>query len=536
MALTSTQQVALNKVAQSFGQSTPNSAQTAAAQNLQSSFAGNSPTTLQKAPVGNLPVLQGQTQNDGTVKWMPTQSAISATSLSSPQAPINLPSARGSIGGAGLGSTGGTLAGNNAGLEGLLSPLGYTQDANGLFTYKAPATNAQDPQSLDSLMASLIPKQESVLNSSEVQNQNQVIEQKRQAAQTYTNQLNSVIAKSQADILSTQGQGRGIPEAIIGGQQAQINREAAIQALPIQAALSAAQGDLSMAQDHLKQLVDIKTEEVQNTFQYKMNYYNAVKEVATKKQAAQIDALEKKATQENALQTNNLDYAQTLATSAFNNGQAQIGASLMKLMSNPASPTFMNDVARYAGQIIDPNVALDTQLKQAQISSANRANQPSVAGTTGATTLTGKPQTQAQVIAAGYAQRASEADTIISGFGDKFTGLQSYVGQSLPNFLKSSERQQYEQAKRNFVNAVLRPESGAVISEQEFKNADKQYFPQPGDGQAVIAQKATNRQTKISSLYSAGNVAQQATPGSVIEDADGKRYTVGADGETLTAI
>jgi len=37
----------------------------------------------------------------------------------------------------------------------------------------------------------------------------------------------------------------------------------------------------------------------------------------------------------------------------------------------------------------------------------------------------------------------------------------------------------FEQAKKNFVNAVLRLESGAVISPSEFTNADKQYFPQP---------------------------------------------------------
>jgi len=57
--------------------------------------------------------------------------------------------------------------------------------------------------------------------------------------------------------------------------------------------------------------------------------------------------------------------------------------------------------------------------------------------------------------------------------------------------------QQVEQAQRDFINAVLRRESGAVIADSEFDNARKQYFPQPGDSDAVKSQKAANRQRAI---------------------------------------
>lgn len=57
----------------------------------------------------------------------------------------------------------------------------------------------------------------------------------------------------------------------------------------------------------------------------------------------------------------------------------------------------------------------------------------------------------------------------------------------------SESQKQYEQAQRDFVNAVLRRESGASISPAEFDNARKQYFPQPNDPPSVIAQKARNR-------------------------------------------
>lgn len=74
-----------------------------------------------------------------------------------------------------------------------------------------------------------------------------------------------------------------------------------------------------------------------------------------------------------------------------------------------------------------------------------------------------------------------------------------------PNSFKSDERQSFEQAQRNFINAVLRKESGASISEPEFRNAREQYFPQPGDGTEVLAQKARNRAQAIAGLKAVGS-------------------------------
>ena len=58
----------------------------------------------------------------------------------------------------------------------------------------------------------------------------------------------------------------------------------------------------------------------------------------------------------------------------------------------------------------------------------------------------------------------------------------------------------YEQAKRNFINAKLRDESGATISPSEFENADLQYFPQRGDSEEVVAQKRRGRQVVIEGM------------------------------------
>jgi len=72
--------------------------------------------------------------------------------------------------------------------------------------------------------------------------------------------------------------------------------------------------------------------------------------------------------------------------------------------------------------------------------------------------------------------------------------------QKVPYLFKSDEYKQIEQAQRDFVNAVLREESGAAIAESEFENAIKQYFPQPGDTAEVVRQKQINRQQQFEKL------------------------------------
>ena len=129
--------------------------------------------------------------------------------------------------------------------------------------------------------------------------------------------------------------------------------------------------------------------------------------------------------------------------------------------------------------------------------------------------------TDTQRVTALFADRAREAEEILSGTGKKGTpsykpGVQGQGSSfwqnaraQVPvfgNSLVSDDYQKYDQAKRNFVNAVLRKESGAVIGKDEFANADLQYFPQPFDTPEVIAQKTRNRQTAIEGLKrAAGN-------------------------------
>jgi hypothetical protein len=156
----------------------------------------------------------------------------------------------------------------------------------------------------------------------------------------------------------------------------------------------------------------------------------------------------------------------------------------------------------------------------------------------GAGPLLSTTQNEAQANAALFAKRVEDANASIDRLGGAtdLTSIRSATEGKLPNVAKSSNIQQFEQAKRNFVNAVLRRESGAAISASEFSEANKQYFPQFGDSKEVLDQKRLNRITAIEGLYNAAGVrkevgqaqGQQSGPSKVASDADYNALPPGA--------
>jgi hypothetical protein len=117
-----------------------------------------------------------------------------------------------------------------------------------------------------------------------------------------------------------------------------------------------------------------------------------------------------------------------------------------------------------------------------------------------------KGMNEAQAKAAGFADRIAESTPVLDqgavGVEARFlSGLPGGIG----NFALTPNQQTFLQAERNFINSVLRRESGAVISEEEFANARQQYIPQPGDSEKVLEQKRRNRETvKRSFMRDAG--------------------------------
>jgi hypothetical protein len=172
--------------------------------------------------------------------------------------------------------------------------------------------------------------------------------------------------------------------------------------------------------------------------------------------------------------------------------------------------------------------------------------------------------TEFQGKSAVFGDRASEADRLITELTGQYNpsavnakvsaGEVPLVGGalgSLANAALSAEGQRAEQAQRDFINAVLRQESGAAIGASEFDNARKQYFPQPNDKPENIAQKARNRRLAVQGLqrnagpsYQANGGAPAANPAPATNangwalhvDAAGNRAYVSPDGAQFEEV
>lgn len=117
-----------------------------------------------------------------------------------------------------------------------------------------------------------------------------------------------------------------------------------------------------------------------------------------------------------------------------------------------------------------------------------------------------------------YLRRGSEANALLDdlagnmtatggqqgsrGVADVFLrGLPGGIGESSAvNALVSPERQQAEQAAREFLSAVLRKDTGAAITAQEFEIYGRTYLPQPGDSAATLKQKETARRVALDAI------------------------------------
>lgn len=139
--------------------------------------------------------------------------------------------------------------------------------------------------------------------------------------------------------------------------------------------------------------------------------------------------------------------------------------------------------------------------------------------------------TEAQTNATQFANRmedaekslaAVESDITAGGWGvlkDRVArgvteGQYNPVPRGATNFMVSDKFQRFEQGKSQFITALLRKESGAAISQSEFDRYDKEFFPQMGDGKAVIEQKQAARKVAIEAMKK-GAGPSYAPPASV---------------------
>jgi hypothetical protein len=139
--------------------------------------------------------------------------------------------------------------------------------------------------------------------------------------------------------------------------------------------------------------------------------------------------------------------------------------------------------------------------------------QTQIAGAKSAAAENAKNPADTQYAAAGFATRMEQAerklgDLLARGFDPTLAKVQAQeaMGGPLEGF-KSGDVKVYEQAKNDFISAVLRKESGAAIGEQERAAEEAKYFPRVGDTPEVIANKAASRNQAFVNLKTQGGRA-----------------------------
>jgi hypothetical protein len=165
-----------------------------------------------------------------------------------------------------------------------------------------------------------------------------------------------------------------------------------------------------------------------------------------------------------------------------------------------------------------------------------------------------KPATDAQNLASGFYDRMTSSSAIINapaigedgnpildpktkkpltleevaGRPEKFAQLYRNIPglSTLGNVVESPLRQQYRQAQENWVRANLRKESGAVIGEEEMKSEIATYFPQIGDDDKTIKQKAESRKVTENAMRKNAGLAVSSTQENVAKKPKSKVFTL----------
>lgn len=310
----------------------------------------------------------------------------------------------------------------------------------------------------------------------------------------------------------------------------------------LQAGIAAIDGNITMAQTFIDRGIDTVNADRQD----RLNYLNFVQNLASNKDAELKTTLlnltndEKEAiNNEIAIITDqikqteeNKAFIMTLLSDSSTAQTAIMAGVTITDTSDQAISKISNYYRKNPGVFTDLNTELKNLLLQKEIEQYGQTTEYKNYQLAGGIEGTGldfstwlqqggnsaKPKSDTQLKAQTYADRMTNSNNIITKLENIGTSLWGVLtgNEKYPNVFKTSERQELEQAERDFVNATLRQESGAAIAESEFESATKQYFPQPGDSAAVIEQKRKNREISINGMMRQAG----SDNSSAIEDGD----------------
>lgn len=152
----------------------------------------------------------------------------------------------------------------------------------------------------------------------------------------------------------------------------------------------------------------------------------------------------------------------------------------------------------------DPTTGVTTTFQSGKM---NLTGLPVPTGYEDKTTLgTSANYSDAQTLSSGFANMMIKSEEKLNELaGTDYLPQEDLVGAYLgggkfSQRALSSEAQQFQLSALNFVQAVLRKESGAAISQEEFADAYRRYFPQYGDATGTIDFKRELRKEAIKGM------------------------------------
>jgi hypothetical protein len=341
-----------------------------------------------------------------------TTSPITPAEIGEPVVPVTMPEKV-------TYDPGNVTAGTMTSLAPGLAEAGITVDPKtGMMTFSGIDANAEGRQTdLNNLFDEKV-SAESVFN--KTQRQTGELEWKREMNK-YAGIINGINSQAQADTLALEGQGRGIPEVIIGGQQAQINKEAAIKVLQYAPLLAMAQDNYELAAQQTTQLFQIRMADINTEFQFKTNVINAFWDTEDKKEQRVFEVIQARNAEMAQQARDNAQQQNSWAQMAIETNQPGLVKKILAL--DPKSATFRTDFAALTGQIVKPpTVDANSKLQSVVIDGVGYSFDP----------VTGTYTKQTDAIGAGGLGSSTALDTITrtKEYANDALGLKDAAGRS----------------------------------------------------------------------------------------------------------
>jgi len=155
------------------------------------------------------------------------------------------------------------------------------------------------------------------------------IQEKQKTVNDLSAQLASITAEGQQANLQLEQNagGKDVTTQFLGRQQQEVSRQTAIKSLPVQAALAAAQGNLTLATDKLNTLFKLKSDDITNKYNYKKDLLSKYYDNMTAAQKVKADALQKENDRVYNLKIDQMNNAQTVANGILDT-QPQLSAQI----------------------------------------------------------------------------------------------------------------------------------------------------------------------------------------------------------------